>query len=404
MNKLRYPSLRYYLLISICIFAISSCGRPTSAPTEVVPPTLISPTREIATDTEEPSPLPVEPSATAVEIPGLEEISLFSAGGYLAAFSSDRKYLAYAPEFWFINIADAETGEIYHELEIDVGDLGYGGTHVLTFSPDSQFLLAGGMEDRMDVWSVADGELYRSFKMADLFDYNIQYATAAASDVEFANETNFLIASKSDHGGLGQINISTGEYIQIFEKPVYDIALSSTEPVAVLATQSVAIDFWESEYPVVLFDYEKGSVVGEYFGTDPFDNPYEHLPAADSVALSPDGRYIAAIVEFSTLRVWDRIQEEEISVDVPAVIGYMRQVGFSPQGHLVTISAISASCRSYAWGLKDPEGKCTLAFWEVPSFELIAFEEMGLIVSFDFSADGSTIVTAGDELRFWEIP
>jgi len=404
MNKLRYSSLRNLVVISLCVLVISSCGRSTVVPTEVVPPTLISPTREIATDTEEPSPLPVEPSATAVEIPGLEEISLFSAGGYLAAFSSDGNYLAYAPEFWFINIADAETGEMYHELEIDTGELGYGGTHVLTFSPDSQFLLAGGMEDRVDVWRVLNGRLNGSFKMSYLFDYNIQYATAAASDVKFVDETNFLIASKSDHGGLGRIDISTGEYMRIFRKPVYDIALSSTEPVAVLATQPVAIDFWESEYPVVLFDYEKRSVVGEYFGTDPFDNPYEHLPAADSVALSPDERYIAAIVEFSTLRVWDRIQEEEISVDVPEVIGYMRQVGFSPQGHLVTISSTTASCRSYAWGPDDLDGKCTLAFWEVPSFELIAYEEMGLIVSFDFSADGSTIVTAGDELRFWEAP
>jgi len=366
---------------------------------------LISPTREIATNTEEPSPLPVEPSATAVEIPGLEEISLFSAGGYLAAFSNDGNYIAYTPAIGIIRIVDSVTGELVHEIEIDSNESGgLNGTRVVKFSPDDQFLLEGGWEDRVEIWRVSNGALNGAFKMAYVFGYSILHAAAPASDIEFISDSSFLVASPSDYGGLGQINISTGEYMRIFKKPVYDIALSSTEPVAVLATKPLAMNFWESEYPVVLFDYEKRSVVGEYFGTDPFDNPYEHLPAADSVALSPDGRYIAAIVEFSTLRVWDRIQEEEISVDVPEVIGYMRQVGFSPQGHLVTISSTTASCRSYAWGPDDLDGKCTLAFWEVPDFELIAYEEMGLSTSFDFSADGSTIVTAGDELRFWNVP
>ncbi|GAB4224971.1 MAG: hypothetical protein Tsb0032_30500 [Kiloniellaceae bacterium] len=126
-----------------------------------------------------------------------------------------------------------------------------------------------------------------------------------------------------------------------------------------------------------------------------FDHPFplaRELPvagrAAKGVAISRDGRLLAAGDDRGTLQVWDLASEESPR----RLFGHDQQVwslGFSPDGSVLASGDRAGKVR--LWDLEKGTIRWTIAAHDGPVWSL------------DFTPDGQRIMTASDsELRLWD--
>jgi WD40 repeat protein len=202
---------------------------------------------------------------------------VYRAPVYSVAFSPDGKYLATggwddSARVWDVS-TEEEVAIMKHE----------GGVNVVTFSPDGRYLATGSDDGTARVWEVISGWETR---------YNVQ--SYPVYSVTFSPDAKYLAMASRD--GTARVrNIPEGREIAMVRHPV-----------EVLRTGAA-----------------RGLFDSVFAGRT--RSPREVADEiAHSVALSPDGRYLATAIGDRTARVWKTATGEQLSkmehdADVPSV-------------------------------------------------------------------------------------
>ncbi len=152
-----------------------------------------------------------------------------------------------------------------------------------------------------------------------------------------------------------------------------------------------------------------------------------HDGPVNSVAFSPDGKYVVSVSVDNTARVWEAASGEEVARMTHD--GPVYSVAFSPDGKYVVSGSADTTARGWeaasgeeiapmthdGWVSSvafSPDGKyvvsgsadTTARVWEAASGEEVArMTHDGIVISVAFSRDGKYVVSGGDTTaRVWE--
>lgn len=231
----------------------------------------------------------------------------------------------------------------------------------LAFSPNGEMLASGGQDSNVMVWDV-----HRHRKLD-----TISSAGGSVWSDGFSPDGSRLLMGCIG----GQVEVRDARTQQILRKlPGTLAAFSRTQPI--LAASQSSPFFWEPAGEVDLWNYETGEKLGQFGRT------------GRSLALSPDGRWLAVAGSRRDVALWDVPRRElrrtlEISQPVWAM-------DFSPDGR--RLATCTWTNEALIWDLAG----------NAPPAKLRGHK--GNVWSAIFSPDGKTITTTGSDetIRFWD--
>jgi WD40 repeat protein/DNA-binding SARP family transcriptional activator len=299
---------------------------------------------------------------------------------------------------------DARTGQQELELKGHAG-----GVALLAFSPDDTRLLTGGGDGTARVWDITP------VGTAEVFG---AYQPDGFAGVEYSPDGSSILTTGYQQGTLGGWlwDASTGRRVRAYPNGMYwarfggdgsTVAISAGEDIAIMRVSSgqivrtlslpdqgleaglsfssdgSAVATGASPSKVEVWDARTGEILalvgGEIGGVPGF--------TAD-VALSPNGKLVAALDRRAVLRVWNVASEQRL-LRVNAHSGIGSFVAFSPDGTMIATS-----------------GEDGAALWAVPSGRLLhRLSATGQMHGVAFSGDGKLVATAGDDgtARIWDV-
>lgn len=257
------------------------------------------------------------------------------------------------------------------------------------FSPDGRHVATVGVDGRVRWWAV-DGRL----EWVSQGEHGRQ---ARAVDV-----SSDLIASGGEDGTIRlwrHDGTAVGEALKAHEGPVMSVDLSPQGEIASLGGDEV-LRLWKrvpsdaasgtppTFEPTVLYQPEQRR----------YPQGFEALLKLDtswgwdrSVAFSPSGDVLAAVLFDGSVRLWNADGTPRASVENAHRGRPVRAVAFSPKGDLVATAGFDGTFR--LWNLDgSPHGEATEAHYNN-------------VFSVAFSPDGDRIATAGrdDRVRIWKL-
>jgi WD40 repeat protein len=203
---------------------------------------------------------------------------------YCVVFSPDGKKVAGVGTRW-IHIWDVEGLEKGSREEDKEGiklDTGLGGKHeFLLFCPDNKTLISGGSDNIVRFWDLINRK--------EIQDRKIPFKEFAHA--KLSQETGLLAVS--DHKGTVRIfDFKKGELIRTIKSPsAWAIGFTPSGKSIAIAEED-AITFW---------DIADGSKIKAL-----------PVPRVDWLAISPDGRFLAACNNLNSIRVWDLKTGQEL--------------------------------------------------------------------------------------------
>jgi WD40 repeat protein len=354
----------------------------------------------------------------------------FRAPSASAAYSPDGKLLAAGGSDNKIRLLDTATGKIIRELtghlartyqpatnpkspfDLLVSSVGEGNVTSVAFSPDGKVLASGGWDDMVRLWDVKTGDPLRV-----IFAHKAMVAT-----VTFSADGKFL-ASRGGLDGIVRLwDPATGAELRKFE------GLSKVNPwrfnrdtALAFAPDGKSLAIGDAKV-IHLFDPATGketgkleahlstttlaySADGKTLASGGIDGPDKHslrlwdvaggkelrrceLPKDEppiSLAFSPDGKHLAAVVEEDDLRMFDTATGKP-TLRLPHY--WASRVVFAPDGKAL-VSASGPVLR-----LWDPAtGKELFSDFE---------GHRSAVAAVAVSPDGKSIATAGDGVRLWD--
>ncbi len=323
-------------------------------------------------------------------------------GGSPVLYSPDSKFIVSCKDNE-IKILDATTGSEMMTLRGHDGPI-----DSIAFSPDSKYIISGGMDNMIKVWDVASGRELRTLRGHEGFVTSVAFTsdgmqivsgswdgTIKLWDVASRREQTRLlghegvvasiafspdgkrIVSRSDNGEVKVWDVASATDVMTL-RGGRGLSICSTafspdgKRIASLSEDLAAIKVW---------DAESGSEVMTLRG---------HKGPVESVTLSPDGRNIASGGgrQDKTIKVWDAISGKEIMT----LKGHADEVAclaFSPDGKRLV---------SGSW-----DG---IRVWDLTTgAQRLSLPKHGYAVtSVSFSPDGKRIASAshGETAKIWD--
>ncbi len=338
--------------------------------------------------------------------PELEKIPDDNSLGYLVAYSPLGESFVAMPNYFDIVSTDAESGLPNWEISVPHGEWGMNGKTHLNYSPSGKYISTGGRDLRLDVINAEEGSLLNSYYTDVIFgvDELYRYVAFISDSLFVENDRYILLSSYTDNGGLARIDTLEETAEVVFEKPTFEIVQVPDQSVIAMATGPVGNSTIETDAPIVLFDYINLEIVRTLFEREISDEGESlYSPLALSVSVSPNGRFIASVVD-GELRIWDLSEEKEIEVFITEKQFPFDQVLFSPNGdRLVTVSG--GACARIFNPYDSERANCSLIVWEVPSWEILGSSTIEPIVSLEFSPDSKLLASGSFEgVSFWKVP
>jgi WD40 repeat protein len=280
--------------------------------------------------------------------------------------SPDGKYLATGGEDNTARLWDSASGESLRTFVGHTDEVGQ-----VKFSPDGKYLATTSVDGTDRLWDVATGETVREFTGCP----------RAGGSVEFSPDGKYLLSPCWDTPTLIW-DVATGQTVHALARadgPDFVPRATYSADGKYVATEGVGGD--ENATPTArVYDAATGNEVAALA-----------LPApAASLALSPDGQYLAIGDESGRIWLWDISSGEMVREYV---------------GHSQFIQAIrfSADGRYLLSGSNDT----TARLWDVASGETIRTfgGHGGEVRDVAISRDGSLVATAGDDriARVWSL-
>ena len=298
-----------------------------------------------------------------------EQVAAFpteSAAVVRVAYDPQGERLAVATADGNITIRDATSGErltgwrAHSQL-----------VTTLAFAPDGLQLATAGGDGAVKLWDAQSGEMR----------LQLPHPLLMTLQLIFLGDTPRLVGAGSD--GMARLwNTQSGELLTMLSalaEPLADIALATDGERLALASMRGLVQLWST---AALHD-------GVQDGETPLLTLSERTEQAQNeIALSPDGKLVAAAAADGSIAVWSAESGKRLQL-LDAGEGEAVAVAFAPNGVLL------ASGGQDGW----------LRLWDVESGEAVgawkAHEEAVLAVV--FSPDGSELATGGldGRARIW---
>jgi len=237
----------------------------------------------------------------------------------------------------------------------------------LAFSPDGRLLASAGEADSVGLWDVASGRTSRILKGHAQF----------VKSVAFSADGRSLVSGSVD-GVVRLWRLADGKEWQrsIIAHDGAVTAAVFTPSGGQIASRGVdgTVKIWDSSTGALLRRFEVGKPAG----------------GACSLAVSPDGRLLAAGTVNREIKLWSLADGTELS-SLAGHAGGVEAVAFSPDGRIV------------ASGSADK----TIKLWDVTSGR-----ELGTLAGHSswigcvaFSPDGQTLASSGGDktIRLWDV-
>ena len=318
-------------------------------------------------------------------------VETFNRGGIGdIAFSSDGKYFATAGQYMDYSAAlwDVETGEqlwrVTHEKRIDA----------VAFSPDGTSMATYHEDDPVNVLSVADGILIPPAIQAEKWT-KIKTNLSIDHDedgwgrrVRFSPDGKHLAELKMASNSLTLWDVNTGKNIKELK------GSEGSARTLVFSPEGHCLGLSCTAYPeydtIELWDEEKRA-------------SFAHSGQVDTVAMSPDGTFLATGGRDKTVKLW-HVETQECLQTLSGHIGRILSLAFSPDGALlVSGGGDNWEKRTHADGTTsffssgDSPVDRTVRVWKVATGENIAtLESSGMVRGIAFSPDGKCLATGAN--------
>jgi WD40 repeat protein/class 3 adenylate cyclase len=331
----------------------------------------------------------------------LEANRLFSAGGspeQIALLSLRSMNTQYTPEG---DSALAAAGRLNYHRQLFVGPSD--GVFPVAFSPDGNYVLAGGWDNVIYMWDVKTGNEIRQFIGHMDLVYSITFSpdgkyvltgswdkSARIWDLntgkeirQFTGHTDFVSAVAYSPSGKNVLtagvdgttrlwDAETGQELQKF------MNLSGKNYSATLSPDG---KFWltgDTNAEVELWDIEANQVIRQFIG---------HTGFVSAVAFSPDGKFIITGSYDGTARLWNVETGEELQ----RFLGHtnnINSVTFLREGKVVLTGSDDGTAR----------------LWDVQTGqELQRFTSLTIVTGVAVSPDGKSVLTGSGDgtIRLW---
>jgi WD40 repeat protein len=213
-----------------------------------------------------------------------DEILNIETGGiyvYSAALSTDGKYVAAGLDDKTAKIWNATDGSLLQTLEghTDV-------VYSVAFSPDGTLIATGSEDKTANIWNVSDGSLVKTIKGHNL----------GVNVVTISPDGEFLFTGSHD-GTVRKTQISDGTMVRAFGAHwIQDMKLSADGTILAIYDRTLTYSGYGE---IVLWQVDNGKKLltvkgGQLLGND-----------VRTIALSPDGKYIAASWRDYTVKIWN---------------------------------------------------------------------------------------------------
>jgi WD40 repeat protein/class 3 adenylate cyclase len=288
--------------------------------------------------------------------------SFHSPPGFGAvAFSPDGKLVLTGDFNGIASLWDAESGKKLRDFIGDTDIINYGAV----FSPDGKYVLTGSWDSTVRLSDVQTGEELRQFK-----GHN-----SGVNSVAFSPDGKYVIAA-TNRAGAWLWHTESGQKIRQFTNVASLFRAVFSPDGKYIATAS-----GPGDGAARLLDISTGEVVRQFTGAS---------DSMNSVAFSPDGKYILSGDNDNIARLWDIQTGQEIR----QFVGHRDLVysaTFSPDGKYVATASNDSTAR--LWDTQTGQ-------------ELRRFTgHTAGVENVAFSPDGKYLLTASDDgtARLWDV-
>jgi uncharacterized delta-60 repeat protein len=289
------------------------------------------------------------------------------------AFSPDGRYVVSKNGDITICVWEVATGkEIARMIHDD---------YVLSaaFSPDGKYIVSGSTDGTVYVWGIGTGKeiarmTYEGFTLSFTFDSDGKYVVSGGCD--------YLNAMKYCTQGSARVwEATTGKEIarMTYEGDVNSVAFSRDGKYVVSGgCDKEGFDFTCTQDSIRIWEAGTGEEIVRM----------THDGAVNSVAFSPDGKYVVSGSNDKTARVWEINTGKEIAR--MTYEGAVNSVAFSPDGKYV----LSGGCSQ----INHNTGDCTQGSAHVwgtaTGIEIARMTQYAAVTSIAFSGDGRYVASA----------
>ena len=321
---------------------------------------------------EKQQPLAVLDAATGDIVHSFNAFGTIGVNEILSvALSPDGTRLVTGSSGELVTLWDAANYEIVRQFYGHTGSIGS-----VAFSSDGMHVVSGSEDGSVRLWDVASGDEIQRF---ELYGEGLPSPVAVLSP----DETGILVWKRPGLvGSVVQIDIATGNEVVLFEPVRFEELLSGVSFSSDRTQAAVAVknQRHHHDHSVLIFDTATGSL----------NQKIERMgPTARSLAFSPDGTRVVAILDDNSLKQWNVSNPE-----VQPFVGHTDRVGavaFSPDGSHVVSGSNDQSIR----------------LWDVASGnEVRQFSgHSAAVFSVALSPNGSQLVSGSNDqsIRLWDV-
>jgi WD40 repeat protein len=297
-------------------------------------------------------------------------------------FSTDGKTLYALVSGQAVLVHDVATGQRKFRLKPDRLDIS-----ALDLSRDGRILALGTQQGEVSLWRTDPLEKLRTLtghELAERFRNTVRDGMLFIQSVALSADSKWLASSSLYDDAVRVWEADTGRLKYSLRRAVGGAGQVAFSPDGTV----LALNGFDPMLPGAE-PWEKAALTLWDLGAGKARQQFQHPVSMQSIAFSPDGKWLAAGASDYRLRVWDRASGELRFTSPRRQSCYAGSLAFSRDGSQV------ASCTSAALDLWD---------WKRSRNLLEAEGHTGMIRTAALSADGSRAASAGTDgiLRLWD--